>query len=77
MLLTTPVLADSYSSGYDAGYYTGFVASDATSYGRGVNDGAYDADEDDAAARQRSEEFEAGISVYGKEPDATVYGDKQ
>lgn len=49
-LFTSPAFAsDSYQSGYDAGYYTGALSEHGDDYGRGVDDGSYDAYQEDMA----------------------------
>lgn len=60
-VVAMPAFAQSaYDTGYNSGYYgTGNQPQSQTSdYGRGYEDGAYDSDGDDAAARQRSIDFE-------------------
>ncbi len=73
--LATPALADdSYNSGYNAGYYSGASPRyEASSYGRGYSDGAYDADQEDRQAQQRSEDFEAAL-VREQEREYKLYG---
>lgn len=64
ILISSPAYADDdYNSGYNSGYYTGsLIDNPSSNYGRGVEDGAYDSDQDDAEARQRSIEFENSLA---------------
>ena len=57
--------ADSdYYAGYNTGYYTGAIPSSPSSdYGRGVEDGNYDAEQEDAQVRQSSENFENALTA--------------
>lgn len=49
-LFTSQAFAsDGYQAGYDAGYYTGALPEHGDDYGRGVDDGSYDAYQEDMA----------------------------
>lgn len=69
LLVATYAHADDYNAGYNSGYYTGAVSTDpGSAYGRGVDDGAYDADEDDRQAElRRVEDAERGELIMGGE----------
>lgn len=62
-IMISPAFADdTYNAGYNSGYYGTTVTPPPTSqYGRGYDDGSYDASQDDQQARQRSEDFEAAM----------------
>lgn len=64
LIIATPAFAeDGYEAAYNSGYYGTTVAPPLTTqYGRGYDDGAYDANQDDQQARQRSEDFEAALA---------------
>src|ERR1700677_1542702 len=57
VLISFPAFSDEYYHGYDEGYYNGGHTLDHTSsYGRGVDDGSYDAYQEDM--RRANQEVE-------------------